>query len=136
MEYGDKKYITQSDELNSMWYSEPLYTVSTLVGAAQVARTQYGDFGAKYILITGIILSSGIAAGAANLVTFTDIFGRVIFVMDSGREGNGFYEIVKIIPGQQVFVSATFQAPVIADYFFTVKHQYLREVDKVNKAQF
>lgn len=136
MEFGVVKYLTQSDQLKALWYSEPLSVVSSLVGAAQVARMNYGEFGAKYILISSIIISSGIVAGAANLVTFTDRFSRVLFVMDISREGNGCVCINKVIPSEELFVQAAFQAPVVADYFFTVQHQYLREVDKKDKAKF
>lgn len=133
--YGLEKYITQTNELNRMWYSEPLYQVSSAFGATQVATMNYGTFGAKFILISCIILSSGIVAGAANLVTFTDQFNRPLFVMDASREANGSIPFYQVIPGQSFKVTATFAAPV-NDYFFTVQHQYLREVDKIDKAKF
>lgn len=134
--YGVQKYLSQSDDTNRLWYSEPLQQVSTLVGAVQVATIDYGSFGAKFILISAIIVSSGIVAGAANLVTFTDQFNRTLFVMDISREGNSCICIEKVIPGHRLFVSASFAVPVVANYFFTVQHQYLREVDKIDKAKF
>lgn len=118
----------QDNSTNNMWYSEPLQVVSVAVGATQVATMNYDGQGARGILITNIILSSGIVAGAANLVTFTDQFGRVILVMNSSRDGNGPTDLKMYIPSGSYIITASFAAAIaIAEYRFTVCHQFLSE---------
>ena len=130
MKYGTVKYLEQTKEINNLWYSLPLTTVSVAVGVTQVAFTDYSEQGSKFVVVNGIILSSGIELGAANLVTFTDNFGNVLFVMDASRDANGYIEIDRIIESPELRITATFQTPPVTDYFFTVEHQYLRNVDK------
>lgn len=132
MNYGTIKYIEQTRQINNLWWSLPLTAVSIANAApaiTHVAFNNYGDDGALYIVIAGIIISSGAVAGAANQVTFTDNFGQVLFSMDGGREANGYISIERIIQSQEVRVTAT-PAAAIASYSFTVVHYYLREVDK------
>lgn len=131
MDFGIEKYLSQDDATKNLWWSEPLQVVSTAVGATQVATINCGNYGAKGIFISNIILSSGIVAGAANLVTFTIGTTETILVMNSSRDANGPVDIRRFIPAGEFTITATFAvAIVIAEYRFTVQYQYLTEKNK------
>lgn len=131
MDFGIEKYICQDDATKNLWWSEPLQVISVSSGATQVATINCGEYGAQGILISNIILSSGIVAGAANLVTFTANVGGDLFVMNSSRDANGPVDIRKFIRGAEFTITATFAvAIVITEYRFTVQYQYLTEMNK------
>lgn len=135
MSYGIEKYLSQDDSTKNLWWSEPLQIISQAEGATQVATIECGNFGAQGILISDIILSSGIVAGAANLVTFTIGTTEQILVMDSSRDANGPTGIKRYIPAAQFTITATFAVAIaIAEYRFTVQYQYLTEMQ--NKTKF
>jgi len=131
MGFGTEKYLSQDDATKNLWWSEPLQVVSNSLGATQVATVDCGAFGAKGIYISDIIIASGIVAGAANLVTYTANVGGVMFLMNSGRDGNGSVGIEKYISGPQFTITASFAVPiVITEYRFTVLYHYLTEWNK------
>lgn len=128
--FGTQVYINQQfdREKHEPWYSEILYQNSVVSGADCVATIDYGDFGAKYIYISGIIISFFSTLGSNT--SFTDQFGRVLFTVKTDTNTNGYIEFEQVIKGSTLFVSAHSPA---AGFTFTVKHQYLREVDLPKK---
>lgn len=101
------------------WYSEALYAIAAVSGAATVAGVNYDQYGTKYIIITALIISFPAVVGA--VVTFSDNFGRPIFAITIDPNSNGYYPVTRIIEGSILRVSAN----VAAGVQFTVEHQYV-----------
>ena len=125
--FGVERYIDENykDHL----FSEMLYQQGVVSGANVDCAKNYGDFGAKCIIIRSIIISiSAAVCRAAECpadATFTDVTGRVLFVLDVTEANNGIFELWKVIDGSQLFIrcNSTFVK-------FSLAHQYLTVREK------
>lgn len=121
--FGVKRYIDENYKDNI--FSEMLYAQGVISGANVDCAKNYGDFGAKCIVISSIIISLLATADPAGSATFTDINGRILFVLDTVPDIVGEYELWKIIDGSQLFMRCN-----NVNIKFSLAHQYLTVREK------
>jgi len=115
--FSVQKYIDENYKDNI--FSEVLYKQGIITGINVDCSKNYGDFGAKCILISSLIISYPV--GLAGTATFTDVSGRIFFVFDIIDLGKqDIYEFWKVIDGPQLFMRCD-----NVDVKFSVAHQYL-----------
>lgn len=120
--FGVERYIDQNYKDHD--FSEPLYAQSVIAGGNSIVSKDYGFSGAKCILINSIIISVSADVCFADVCiltsTFTDVNGRVLFMMDQTASINGIYNFWKVLSGSQLFISCN-----NANMTFSISHQYL-----------
>jgi len=134
--FAIQRYVDENYEDHI--YSEMLYAQGAVVGANLDCVKNYGDFGAKAILISGIIISfKEVIVPGTYSATFTDINGRILFVLTSAIQAplglggnvvnsdNIFAEFWKILDGPQLFIRCN-----NINVNFSLAHQYLTVREK------
>lgn len=119
--YGVGKYLLQ--QFPDAWYSEMLYVRSVIAGAISVASADHNKDGATFILIAGIIVTS---TDIGTLVTLTDQFTRLLFVVHANGNSTGYYETPLLIKTESLRINANIAN---ANFVYTVQYQYLRNAD-------
>lgn len=128
MNFGIQRYVDEN--YKDHVFSEMLYDQGIISGANVDCAKNYGDFGAKCILISSISISVipdkcfGDVCIAAT-ITFTDINGRTIFVFDQSEAITGIYDFLKVIDGPQLFLRCN-----NTNVKFSLAHQYLTVREK------
>lgn len=118
--FGIQDYIEQNIPQGAI-FSNIIYSPST----AGVLVKDYTQFGALWIIVHVLILSFP-AVVAAN-ATFTDNFGKTLFVMKLDPASNGIFCFPYIIQAGELRITCS-----SADVDFSVGHQYIT-VAEANK---
>lgn len=119
--YGKQQYIEQNIP-NGAVFSPILYTPSAVVGAVQGVQKDYTAKGAKFIIVSTIIIS--VIADVAAHVTFTNEFGQTMFLIAENTGSNGIYDLPYIfLSGTLTILSNN------ANIRFSIGHQYITVAD-------
>lgn len=124
MTFGIQKYIEQVFGKGiEPQYSEILYEASVAGVATQFVQRNWGEQGAKMILVHSMFLQTPALAPPARQIT--DRFGRIVFQFTSIVDVSGYYDLPYILKGSELFFTLN---EVTAN--FTIGYQYLMEPER------
>ena len=123
MNLGIEKYIRQIFGDAQPQYSELLYEASTVSVGTQFVLRDWGNQGAKLILVHSLFLQVPALAPPARRIV--DRYGRIVFQFTPIVDVSGYYDLPYLLKGSEMFFSLN--EPTAN---FTIGYQYLMEPER------